>query len=131
MGDWQLTIVIPASMWMTANRDYGRTGYKQRMVTGLQQLAGLAARAANLPAMPDPCDLTWTIAYPKGVGPADAPNSYPTCKALLDGLVRAGYITDDNHRHVIHQTWVRGPNLTVKGRHQIMVTATKTEVNRG
>lgn len=112
---------IPKTLWMTANRDYGRGGHKQRIIRDLHWLATVAARNTGIQTLPTPCTITWTIHYPKGVGRADAPNSYPTCKALLDGLVKGGLLPDDNELHVVAQTWRRGPNLTSTGRYEITI----------
>ena len=125
---WTLTIDIPNSAWMTANRDYGRGGWKKRLVTDLQNLAVIVAGKNRMPSIPAPCDITWTIHYPKGVTwKADPENSAPTCKAILDGLVNAGYLEDDAPRFIRRRTWERGENLDVKGQYQIAMTATPVE----
>ncbi len=125
-GDWVLALEVPSSMWMSANREYGRGGYKKRLVTDLQRLTMLAARAAQVLPMPDPCDVLWTIRYPKGVTwKADPENSAPTCKPILDALVAAGYIEDDAPRHIHQRAWERGPNLNVRGLYRVTLTATR------
>jgi hypothetical protein len=41
------------------------------------------------------------IVHPKKLGRFDPPNWYPTFKAMVDGLVDAGMIEDDDHTRVI------------------------------
>lgn len=39
----------------------------------------------------------------------DAPNWYPTAKALIDGLTDAGVFSDDNNKVITSTTFVPGP----------------------
>lgn len=39
----------------------------------------------------------------------DPPNAAPTVKALIDGIVDAGVIPDDDHEHVPRVSFERGP----------------------
>ncbi|MFB7440207.1 hypothetical protein ACFC01_17920 [Streptomyces mirabilis] len=41
------------------------------------------------------------IVHPKKLGRFDPPNWYPTFKAMVDGLVDAGMLEDDDHTRVI------------------------------
>lgn len=44
----------------------------------------------------------------------DAPNWYPTIKALIDGLTDAGIFEDDNDKIIRSYTFIRGPQTENK-----------------
>lgn len=119
---------VPKALWLTSNRKPDRR-VAARIVRDLQALSAATARAALLGDLPWPAAILWTIAYPKGVGWAtgDASNAQPTCKALLDGLVKAGHLPDDGPRHVRVESYTRGPNLTVPALHTITARITGME----
>ena len=119
---------IPKSLWLTSNRKPDRH-IAARIVRDLQLLARTTALAARLGALPWPAAILWTVAYPKGTGwgTGDASNAQPTCKALLDGLVKAGHLPDDGPRHVRVESYTRGPNLTVAALHTITARITGME----
>lgn len=126
---WQLTVDIPDGAWMTMNRDYGRTGYKKTLTDWLKNITIDAINTQKPGPLPDPCFLVWDIHYPKGVSrKADPENSAPTCKVIQDTLVHMGLIADDNGDHITSKTWRRGPNLTERGKHRIVLTAIDQEV---
>lgn len=77
---------IPKTLWMTANRDYGRGGHKQRIVRDLHWLATVAARNTGIETLPTPCTITWTInvgargkmkTAPNGGGTPQGPDPLP------------------------------------------------------
>ena len=124
-SQFTVSFTIPDSAWMSANRDYGHHGWKKSLVDQLHEIAGWTAVAQHLDHLPDPCDIVWVIAYPKGVGPkADPDNAMPTCKALLDGLVQLDYLFDDDPRHVVRRTYMRDANLRVRHSHTVTLIAT-------
>ena len=90
-----LTLNIPAPLWLSANRPITNHAHRARIVRDLHFLTGAALRHAiqwsGAPAhVTPPVHLAWTIHYPKGTSrKADPPNSYPTVKACLDAIVRA------------------------------------------
>lgn len=119
----QVVFQVPKSLWMSANRPVTNHAHRSRIVRDLHMLAALAARRSDLGAVCEPCSIIWEIAYPKGTGvKADPPNAAPTTKALLDGLVAAGCLSDDNPDVVVAQTFVRAPNTEVRGLHRITIT---------
>ncbi|AYD89493.1 hypothetical protein D5R93_04420 [Actinomyces lilanjuaniae] len=67
---------------------------------------------------------------PRGPSRADPPNAYPVTKALLDGLVRAGLLSDDHSGIVVAQAFCRGPSTGVRGTHRVGVTAAAWEEGR-
>ena len=60
------------------------------------------------------------IHKPRG-GRYDPGNLYPTAKAILDGIVDAGILTDDDHVHVI------GPDMRHGGKGQPRIIIEITE----
>jgi hypothetical protein len=119
----RIVFQVPGNLWMSANRQVAHHAQRARIVRDLHALAALAARRAGIGAVGEPCSILWEIAYPKGTGvKADPPNAAPTTKALLDGLVGAGYLSDDNPDVIVAQTFIRGPNTGVRGLHRIAVS---------
>lgn len=119
----QVTVTVPADLWMSANRPVLKTGHRSRIVRELHHRTALAATAVRLTAHDTPVFVVWTVRYPRGVGwtHGDATNAHPTCKAILDGLVEHGYIPGDGPRQVIAETYRRGPNLDVPELHDIVL----------
>lgn len=109
----RLTLTIPRNLWMSSNRPITNHGQRTSIKDGLHALAAREAEARRLTARDRPVMTVWTIRYPKGTGwvHGDAANAHPTCKAILDGLTAKGYLVGDGPRHVIAETYRRGPNL--------------------
>jgi Holliday junction resolvase RusA-like endonuclease len=75
------------------------------------------ARQARLPHIDTPVRITCVI-HRADRRKADAPNSWPSCKAAIDGLVDAGVLTDDSDTYVLETSFrpgeiVRGSQLTL------------------
>lgn len=66
---------------------------------------GLAPEAPYSPSRP--CTVT-VIVRPPTARRNDAPNWYPTIKALVDGLTDAGVWTDDNNQVIKAMTFIPG-----------------------
>ena len=129
MTDLHLTFTIPRDLWLTANRDLPNRGHKARIVRDLQTIAVTVARQSRAVPVPTPVLAAWEVRYPKGTGrKADAPNCSPTTKALLDGLVTAGVLTDDSSDHVIEHRYRRGPNLDRAGDHEVRLVLVSQDV---
>lgn len=60
-----------------------------------------------------PCHM-YIIICPPTSRRMDAPNWYPTVKALIDGLTDAGVFEDDNDKVITSYTFRRGPVTTNK-----------------
>jgi hypothetical protein len=58
---------------------------------------------------------------PRG-GRYDPNNLWPTVKAVVDGLVEAGFLVDDDHLHVI------GPDMRHGGKGPAALVLTVTEI---
>jgi hypothetical protein len=125
-GEYVVTVDVPKPDWLSANRPLTNRGHLQAIRDRLHYRSALAARVAGIPRISGPSDVLWTIHYPKGVGwvHGDATNSQPTTKALLDGLVHAGFLAGDGPREVVSEKFTRGPNLDVPGLHRVVVTIT-------
>lgn len=126
-----LTLTIPPALWLTSNRPIKVHAHKARIVRGLHELAWFEARRQRLGRdgrLNGPMHAHWTIAYPKGVGwtHGDAANAHPTCKALLDGLVPI-WLPGDGPRHIVAETYRRGPNLDVPSLHGVVLELTQEE----
>lgn len=78
---------------------------KSRRTHALRVKGHTAALAAHLPAM-DRAHVEVTVHWPDGRR-RDVDNLRPTIKALIDGMVDAGVLIDDDDRHLI------GPDLRV------------------
>lgn len=76
---------------------------KARMVRAWRRAAKTAA--LELGPLPTPVHVTVLVHRRSRAGRWDAGNYAPTAKAVLDGIVDAGVIPDDNNAHVV------GPDL--------------------
>jgi len=107
---------IPADLWLSSNRLPRNRNHLHRIALELHALAGWTARAQLGPrTITPPVEALWTVHYAKGTGKADAANAQPTTKRLLDGLVKAGLLAEDDDTHVRRESFMRGPNLTITG----------------
>lgn len=107
----ELTFTVPPALWITSNRMPTGRGHLKRVTGDLHDLAGWAARVRATTLTP-PVRVTWTVHYAKGTGRADPSNTQPMAKRLLDGCVLAGLLDDDDSKHVVTETWQRGPNTS-------------------
>lgn len=73
-----------------------------------------------------PVTLTATIAYPSHRR-SDPDNYHPTVKALVDGIVQAGLLDDDDHTHIEETRYRRDPSPAAKGTHRVTITIKETD----
>ena len=113
----RIDLDIPANLWLTAN---GRLHWaaKASRTKRIRRLAFLLAQ--KLPAM-DAANIHAAISYPTARR-ADPANASPTVKAAIDGIVDAGVLPDDDHRHVPGVTFSRGPDTGTTGLYRISLT---------
>lgn len=113
----EVTVDVPDGLWMTSNMrlHWARTAERSR---GLRYLGLCAVR--HVPAMAR-AHIVCTIAYPGG-GRADPANAWPTIKPLVDGMVDAGMLPDDNSHCLIGPDMRRAPHRAPKHHHHITVT---------
>ena len=112
-----ITITVPRALWLTANGREHRMQAASRTRT-LRTIAKLAAR--KLTPVPAVEHVLIEVGYPTARR-ADPPNAYPTVKALIDGIVDAGILPDDDHHHIPETRFRRGTKST-KGHYQITIT---------
>ena len=97
-----ITLTIPASEWLSSNGRYhwAQKARRTRSIRTRAFMLGLAAlRAGNVTANTGKTHVHVLVGYPTA-RKADPPNSYPSVKAAIDGLVDAGIFPDDNSEHV-------------------------------
>lgn len=94
----RLTVEVPENEWLSAN-DRRHWADKAARTAALRGRARLLARAAKLDPYTGPV-LIWALVKYPTARRADPPNTYPTVKALIDGLVDAGIFPDDDSDHV-------------------------------
>ena len=124
-----LVFLVPPRLWLTSNRHHTNLGALSALRGGLHDLAALTVAQARPEPITGPVDAVWTIRYPKGVrtDKGEASNSQPTCKALLDGIVRAGVLPDDGPRWIASETYRRGPNLAEARLHSVALILTPAD----
>lgn len=135
----ELSIDVPPAEWMSAN-DRLHWAEKARRTKALRQRAYYRGRDVNiafikrvgkrprLPLYQCPVRVTVTI-HASRRGRMDPANSYPTIKALIDGLTDAGLWADDDAEHLI------GPDMRLgepdpsmrKGWRRIVITIEAAE----
>ena len=113
-----IALDVPAALWLTANgREHWRE--KARRTKALRTLA-YAHCMPRTTRFDGPVDVTATISYPTARR-ADPANASPTVKAVLDGIVDAGLLADDDHRHVPRVTFERGSDTKTRGLYRVCI----------
>ena len=125
-GTQELAIKIPANEWMSAN---DRMHWRQRAsrTKRLRRRGYFEARRNGLLPMRRAV-LTAHVQFANG-GRADPANAYPTVKALVDGLVDFGVLTDDDSKHLSAMTFKRAPGQCERGWHVITLTLVEQAVD--
>lgn len=116
MRSLELIYDIPKNLWFTSNN---LRGSWHRWAPKIKRLRAMGCAGATFkgPTM-QRVRLTVTVGYPTNIR-ADVPNIAGTvAKALLDGIVDAGVIPDDDSRVIISTTYERGPKCA-KGTHRV------------
>lgn len=115
MSRHEVTVDVPDSLWMTSNMrlHWARKAERSR---GLRLLGRNAVR--HVPAMTR-AHIVCHITYPGG-GRADPANSWPTIKPLVDGMVDAGMLPDDNSGCLIGPDMRRASRRAPKHHHHIL-----------
>lgn len=126
----RVTFVVPNKLWLSSNRPVANRGWLQSIRNDLHDLAIWSARAQHLDRVHGQALACWTVSYPKGVrkDKGEASNAQPTTKALLDGIVTGGWLTDDGPKYVTGEMFRRGTNLTETGIHHIQLILTSQEL---
>jgi len=100
-----LTVSIPRAGLLNANDRPGHWGVRYNRSLTLRGLGWAIARGQAYGIRHERCTLTVTITYPPLARRRDAANLAPTVKALLDGIVDAGLLPDDNDQVIIATTY--------------------------
>lgn len=115
----KLTIPAPAEL-LTLNRERTRHWSTRAEITRQwRNAAYVLAKVDRLPAFQS-AEITFDITQARGQL-ADAGSHHPVTKAILDGIVQAGVLPDDDPAHVLSITEhapTRGPSavtVTLKG----------------
>lgn len=111
-----ISVDVHATYWLTSNQRH-HWAVKARRTATVRMLARHAAR--GLPVV-ERCRVTAAIGYPTA-SKADPSNAAPTVKACLDGLTDAGVWPDDDSRHVLAVTYVRGPETRRRGMYHVVI----------
>lgn len=125
-----VVVEVPAGEWLTAN---GRLHWAQRArrTRALRVRAAIAARAARIPPMVR-ARITVHV-HGRTRARTDPANAYPTIKAVVDGLVDAGILPDDDAAHLDGPDMRLGdpiPHLPT-GHHRLTVNITDTTGDKG
>lgn len=114
------TFDVHRDYWLNANQ---RLHWAQRK-TRTAYLRHLAwAGSGDRLVFSVPVHVLATISTPTN-SRFDPPNAAPTVKALIDGLVDAGVLADDDHEHVPRVSFERGPKTGKPGLYRIRLTLT-------
>ena len=118
----ELTFLIPRAWWLSAN---GRLHWadKAKRTRNLRQLAATTSRGLQPVGT---VHIAAYIGYLTG-GRAD-PSNAAVVKPLIDGLVDAGLLVDDDHTHVIGLTYLRDPKSPTPGHYTVRLVLTPQEV---
>lgn len=108
----ELIVDIPDNEWLSANDRMHWRPERQRKIA-LRTRGMQLARSQKL-VVPTPCFLIVTVGL-RATGKADVDNSAPTVKCLVDGIVQARALEDDNSDHIVRTSYERGPRVKEKG----------------
>lgn len=115
-----MKIEIPASEWMSANGRQPHWAEKNARTKALQVRAKVEARLQAIDRYKGPVVMTCIIGYPTAAR-ADPPNAYPTVKCLVDGIVKAGVLPDDNSDVIVEMRFRRDPVKARKNTHRVTI----------
>lgn len=95
---WELKLTVEGGRtWLSLNhREHYMTRAKK--IRAWRTYAQQKANAAGIPTL-DRATITGHI-YKNRAGRYDPHNLFPTVKAIIDGIVDAGILADDDHTHL-------------------------------
>lgn len=112
-----LVVDVPRDWWLSSNQRRHRMAVADR-TKWIRQKAKIAAR--RLPKLGSVTLARAWIGYPSARA-ADPPNAWPTVKAIIDGLVDAGVLDDDNSHHVPEHSFRRHPDKSPANTYRVTV----------
>ena len=93
---------------------------KSQLTQFLRRLSANRTWSRPVYTRKNPCTITIDVQPPTSRR-MDAPNWYPTVKALIDGLVDSGLLSDDNN-HVIKSTTFKSTKLSDTKNYKLVIT---------
>lgn len=121
----QISFTVPKTDWLSSNGGHGNTYAVSAKIKRLREHARLhtlrALRTGDITPMQHIQFLRIDIAYPTRAK-ADPPNAWPTCKPLIDGMVDAGLLPDDNSAIVNETSFRRDTTKAEPGTHRVTFT---------
>jgi crossover junction endodeoxyribonuclease RusA len=96
-GTWYVNVPVKASLLLNSNQRL-HWAQRARLTAHWRELAAALARQAKVPALARAHVLAAYL--PPDRRRRDPANLYPTVKALVDGLVDAGVLPDDDATHL-------------------------------
>src|SRR5215831_3361086 len=114
------TLELGGADLLSANDRDGNWGRRHRSTRQLRGDAILAARAAELPRL-ERARIVAVIRPPAEPRRMDPANLYPTVKAYVDGLVKAGLLPDDNGWRLIGPDMRLGDPFPPWGRFELRI----------
>lgn len=94
---WLLRFNAPAELMTLNKRHHWRV--RAKLTRKWREIAAVCARAGRIPTQ-NRARILVTFIHPTNRR-RDAHNLYPTAKAIVDGLVDAGTLPDDNDAHLV------------------------------
>lgn len=116
----QLTLDIPGKLWQSSNQRLHHMD-RARRTKQVRTMAGWQAR--QLAPVTDRVHVLAYISSPRR-SRADVGNSYPTVKAILDGLTDAHIWADDDDEHIIGPDLRRGDPTHQTGLYRVRIVIT-------
>lgn len=108
-----LSFVIPRKECISSN-DRLHFQVARKRVASLRDIATQTAHLAGATRVRGVVDIIVTLSWPDRRR-RDAPNMWPTVKALIDGMTDAGVLEDDSDAHVRRTVFQAGPDRSPKG----------------
>lgn len=127
MNRQELTVDVPVNEWVSANSRYTPHARAHR-VAALRLRAAYLARSQKLAPMSGLVRIEARV-HGRVNRRTDPANAADTTKPLVDGVVDAGVLADDDHTHVVGPNHVYGEPIRSlpKGAHRIVLTFTQIE----
>lgn len=117
----QLTIPVGEQEWMSANRRYSYWAQRSRRTKSIRiktKLTALSMLRAGTLTPVNRARIEAQVCMPSNVR-SDPGNAAPTVKAMIDGLVDAGVLPDDDKTHLIGPDYRPGPPTKQRGLYRI------------
>ena len=127
------TITIPRMTihptdWLTSNGSHGHWSTVRAARHRLRHRAAIEARGWQLQPITGPVHVTVHVGYPTRTK-ADPINAAPTVKPIIDGIVDARILPEDNSDVITAITYVRDTELAPRGTHTIRIDITHDRSN--